>query len=142
MTTIQEYVIFLKEEDAIHNNGTRFGTFDMLRADFPQAAIIPADEMPENWPDMTVENGQLVPASAEVLEARRKAENTRKAEVLRAERDGLLAETDKYMILDSPISEKEREQYRAYRQYLRDLPEADGFPDVPVMTFGEFAGTK
>lgn len=106
--------------------------------------IVQTDELPKDFSTdtYTVENGQLVPASAEVLEARRKAENSRKAETIRAERDRRLAATDKYLIPDFPISEKEREQYRAYRQYLRDLPETDGFPDVPIMTFGEFAGTE
>ena len=107
-------------------------------------AVIPTGSLSEDFDPTayTVENGQLVPAPAEVLEARRKAENARKAEAMRAERDQMLAATDKYLIPDFPISEQQREQYRAYRQYLRDLPETDGFPDVPVMTFGEFAGTE
>lgn len=35
-------------------------------------------------------------------------------------RDNALEQTDKYMIADFPITDEEREQYKAYRQYLRD----------------------
>ena len=135
---IKEYAIFFVEGEELRDNGTRWGTLEMLRADFPDGAVIPVEEVPENWPDMTVENGELIPAPAEVLEARREAEKVRKAEALRAERDGRLAETDKYLIPDFPISEQQREQYRAYRQYLRDLPEAEGFPEVEIKTIDNF----
>ena len=35
-------------------------------------------------------------------------------------RNGYLQATDIYMIVDFPITEEERNQYKAYRQYLRD----------------------
>ena len=57
----------------------------------------------------------------------------------RAERDNLLAQTDKYMLPDFPITDEEREQYKAYRQYLRDLPEQAEFPNVDVLSFGDWA---
>lgn len=57
----------------------------------------------------------------------------------RAERDSLLVETDKYMLSDFPITDEKREQYKAYRQYLRDLPEQAGFPNVDVLSFGDWA---
>lgn len=63
----------------------------------------------------------------------------RSAEV-RAERDKLLRMTDKYMLADYPISEEEREKYRQYRQYLRDIPEQESFPDEGIKTFGEWKG--
>lgn len=102
--------------------------------------IVPTDDRLADFNPLTytVENGGLIPAPAEVLEARREAEKVRKAEALRAERDGRLAETDKYLIPDFPISEQQREQYRAYRQYLRDLPEAEGFPEVEIKTIDNF----
>lgn len=56
----------------------------------------------------------------------------------RAERDSLLASTDKYMLPDFPITEEERAQYKAYRQYLRDLPESWSFPNVEIMTFEQY----
>jgi hypothetical protein len=63
----------------------------------------------------------------------------RSAEV-RAKRDELLCVTDKYMLVDFPIAEDERELYRQYRQYLRDIPEAEGFPDVSILTFEDWKG--
>lgn len=56
----------------------------------------------------------------------------------REQRDALLAETDKYMLADFPISEEEREQYRAYRAYLRTLPQQDNFISAPVLKFEEW----
>lgn len=56
----------------------------------------------------------------------------------RAERDFLLVETDKYMLSDFPITDEKREQYKAYRQYLRDLPASWGFPNVEIMTFEKY----
>ena len=56
----------------------------------------------------------------------------------RAERDNLLAQTDKYMLPDYPITDEEREQYKAYRQYLRDLPASWSFPNVEIMTFEKY----
>lgn len=56
----------------------------------------------------------------------------------RAERDILLAQTDKYMLSDFPITDEERAQYKAYRQYLRDLPEQESFPNVEIMTFEKY----
>ena len=50
------------------------------------------------------------------------------AEEVRQERDRLLAETDKYAVLDAPISAESRAAVYAYRQALRDVPEQEGFP--------------
>lgn len=53
----------------------------------------------------------------------------------RAERDSYLASTDKYMLPDFPITDEKREQYKAYRQYLRDLPANSEFPSVDILSF-------
>ena len=53
-------------------------------------------------------------------------------------RDGLLSLTDKYMLADFPVSEEEREEYRSYRQYLRDYPETEYFPKVQPMSFEDW----
>ncbi len=60
------------------------------------------------------------------------------AQEKRAERDSLLTSTDKYMIADFPVTDEEREQYKAYRQYLRDLPAQEGFPNLKVMEFSDW----
>ena len=51
-----------------------------------------------------------------------------KATCLRKERNKLLKDTDIYMLSDYPLSDDEKEQIKAYRQALRDLPEQNGFP--------------
>ena len=61
-----------------------------------------------------------------------------KAENKRYERDSMLKATDVYMLPDFPISDEERELYKQYRQYLRDLPASEGFPDVEVLAFEEW----
>ncbi len=61
-----------------------------------------------------------------------------KAESKRAERDVILKATDVYMLPDFPISEDQRELYKQYRQYLRDLPAMEGFPEIGVMSFKEW----
>lgn len=48
---------------------------------------------------------------------------------VRRSRDILLERSDRYMVLDFPISEEVREQWKQYRQALRDIPAQPGFPD-------------
>lgn len=50
----------------------------------------------------------------------------------------MLEATDKYMVPDYPICEQERERYRAYRRYLRELTEGEGFPQASLCSFNEF----
>ena len=40
-------------------------------------------------------------------------------------RDGYLKDTDLFMLVDYPITEERRAVIRAYRQYLRDLPDSE-----------------
>lgn len=40
-------------------------------------------------------------------------------------RDGYLKDTDLFMLIDYPITEERRAVIRAYRQYLRDLPDSE-----------------
>ena len=47
-----------------------------------------------------------------------------KLEEIRARRDQLLTESDRYMLLDYPIDEDQRERWKEYRQALRDMPES------------------
>lgn len=58
----------------------------------------------------------------------------------RAERNAILDATDKFVsVPDYPITDEKREQYKAYRQYLRDLPEQESFPNVEVLSFDDWA---
>lgn len=54
-----------------------------------------------------------------------------KMATIRATRDRLLAESDKYMTLDYPITDEQREAWKIYRQELRDMP-ATCDPDNPI----------
>ena len=51
------------------------------------------------------------------------------ADEVRDRRDKLLEACDYLMALDYPLSTAAREQWRAYRQALRDIPQQEGFPD-------------
>lgn len=51
---------------------------------------------------------------------------------VRGIRDNLLSRSDRYMIPDFPITEETREQWRQYRQVLRDIPSQPGFPDSVI----------
>ncbi len=57
---------------------------------------------------------------------------------VRKKRDFLLSKTDKCMTIDYPISEEEREMYKLYRQYLRDIPLNEKFPYVEVKMFEDW----
>lgn len=47
---------------------------------------------------------------------------------VRNQRNNLLDQTDRYMIPDFPITEELREQWKQYRQALRDITAQPGFP--------------
>ena len=65
-------------------------------------------------------------------------EQHKKAILIREKRDSFLQETDKKMLIDYPIDDGLRELYKNYRQYLRDVPTMDNFPDVEVLSFDEW----
>jgi hypothetical protein len=62
-------------------------------------------------------------------------------EALREDREKVLKETDWTQLADSQLSSKNRQMYREYRQYLRDLPKHYNDNSVEiykVMTFEEW----
>ena len=71
------------------------------------AGVFDDDASISDWPDF-----QADPVAASAMQ-------------VRAERDTLLAASD-YMALADRITD----EWRTYRQALRDLPAQDGFPDV------------
>ena len=77
-------------------------------------------------------NGEYVlTSSAEAIEQK-------KSEV-RAVRNQYLEQTDKYLsVSDFPIDDVTKEQYRLYRQYLRDYPETEGWYEHSPLTFEEW----
>ena len=58
---------------------------------------------------------------------------------VRAVRNRFLEQTDKYMITDYPITDEEREQYKAYRVYLRDYTLKDEWWLANPKTFEEYS---
>ena len=88
------------------------------------------DEQPEGY--ITVEEWEAARAAkAAEAEAARLAEyNSASARIsrLRTKRDARLADTDKYLLADYPISSENLAKVKAYRQALRDLPAQEGAP--------------
>ena len=62
------------------------------------------------------------PTKAQIDSWRANAEEAYKWIDIRKKRDKLLAESDRYMLSDYPISEAQKSAYESYRQELRDLP--------------------
>lgn len=57
-----------------------------------------------------------------------------RGEQMKAERSQRLRATDWTQMADAPLTALEKAAYQTYRQALRDLPSAPGFPDVPWPT--------
>lgn len=53
-------------------------------------------------------------------------------------RDAFLCETDFTQLADSVFSSQEKQEYAAYRSYLRDFPASEGFPQEEVLTFNQW----
>jgi hypothetical protein len=84
----------------------------------------------EQNPLSTCIGGTLVVPSDSSIEAENYAKNI---EIFRIDRNILLAATDWTQAADSPLSETDKQNYRTYRQNLRDMPAQDGFdPLNPV----------
>lgn len=58
-----------------------------------------------------------------------------KEQEVRAVRNSYLQATDIYMLIDFPISADEREEYKAYRQYLRDYTTQENWWEEEPMDF-------
>lgn len=86
-------------------------TTDFLRC-FMEGTVLVLTQEPEAVPELPTREEQA-------------------AEIQRR-RDALLAESDKYALLDAPIDAQTREAVYAYRQALRDVPEQAGFPEDVV----------
>ena len=72
-----------------------------------------------------------------VLKTDEKAIEQQKEQV-REVRNGYLQATDLYMIADFPITEEERNQYKAYRQYLRDYTLGENWWEENPLTFEDW----
>ena len=57
---------------------------------------------------------------------------------VREVRNQYLADTDLYMIADFPITEEQRNQYKAYRQYLRDYTTSENWWEENPLSFEDW----
>ena len=64
-------------------------------------------------------------------------------EQVRSVRNQYLEQTDKYMIVDYPITSTQKAKYKQYRAYLRDYPDSseDWFEHEP-MSFDEWSTSQ
>ena len=72
-------------------------------------------------------NGVLVAMSDAEIATMNTEIDSMKPDIARAKRDALLAESDSMALADRITDE-----WRTYRQALRDLPATEGFPDVDM----------
>ena len=56
-------------------------------------------------------------------------------QTIRSIRNRYLSDTDKYLIADYPITDEQREKYKAYRQYLRDFAAGKNWWKKEPLTF-------
>ena len=102
-------------------------------ADRPQPSFDPATENC-NQVNPTFENGewvtawQVTSASADEIAQRLVDES----EAVRQDRNERLADSDWTQFNDSPLSSADKTAWATYRQSLRDLPSAAGFPFTMV----------
>lgn len=61
-----------------------------------------------------------------------------KEQEVRATRNSYLQATDIYMLIDFPISNAEREEYKAYRQYLRDYTAQENWWEENPLSFEDW----
>ena len=79
---------------------------------------------------MQVNGEYVLTSSDEAIEQRK--------EQVRSVRNQYLEQTDKYMIVDYPITDDERELYKQYRVYLRTYPECQDWYKANPKTYDEW----
>lgn len=79
-----------------------------------------------------IENGEIRELTNSELYKKGLLSEEAFATIKRDERDYLLAKTDKFLLPDFPISNEKLNKVKAYRQYLRDLPQNENFPDIEI----------
>ncbi|WP_419548673.1 tail fiber assembly protein [Parasutterella sp.] len=90
---------------------------------------------PELYKEVAVndESGNKIATTVEEIPQPTPEELRKKKEdEVRAKRDSLISKTDYLLAPDYPISAKDLEKVKAYRQALRDVPSQVGFPDNVV----------
>lgn len=76
-------------------------------------------------------DGQFVLTSSDEALEQKKTE-------VRSVRNQYLKQTDKFMIMDYPVTDDERELYKQYRAYLRDYTLSENWYEHSPLTFEEW----
>ena len=71
-------------------------------------------------------------------EEQEQADLENKQKSIRATRNSYLQATDIYMLVDFPVTDVEREEYKAYRQYLRDYTLGEDWWEQEPKSFSEW----
>jgi len=80
--------------------------------------------------DLYIENGEVFAVKVEPLtQDEINAQLEYRKQQIRMQRNNLLSQTDWTALTDSVLPSPENEQYKTYRQELRDITLQDGFPD-------------
>ena len=102
-----------------------------LKAEYRSSASGTICELPEyligkSW--KIVDGSAILDSEANDirLAAELVAETNRKMDEMRAERNRRLSETDHTQLSDTPFSDAKKNEYKVYRQALRDLPSVVG----------------
>ena len=96
------------------------------------------DSVPAQEEVVRTEEGQFVFKSELDLTHEEYVRTERKKAEVRAKRNELLAETDKFLLEDFPIDKSTKDQYKAYRQYLRDYPSNENWYLMEPKTFDDY----
>jgi len=80
------------------------------------------------WEEVDWEDARAKPTWEALVAAADVAAATRGEAAIRGHRDSLLAACDYRMMPDYPGTEQDKEAWAAYRQALRDITAASGFP--------------
>lgn len=62
------------------------------------------------------------------------------SDYIRERRNLMLLESDKFMIPDFPITDEKREEWKVYRQRLRDITSVEGFENCSLNDIFEIQG--
>lgn len=85
-------------------------------------------------------NGKVIEDKGDYLEAVAPSgpSDEEKKVQIRDIRNQCLEQTDKFLIADYPITDEGREQYKAYRSYLRDYTQAEEWYEDNPLSFDEW----
>ena len=85
----KQYKLLYTKGNQIFDNGLMFDTLENLKANFhkPNWVIVPIDDLPENWHEMTIVNKELVAATPEVLAERKALKLAHDTEAVRTARE-------------------------------------------------------